>query len=492
MAKKFTAQDSISQLKLDISIQHRSVKKLDPEAKGRELTLFRSQLSAQLVLLPPDLKSLLPSGHLVFFLINTINELDLSGILLKYKNKGGFGRPAYAPAMLLTLVIYCYSEGITSTRAIERMCHESVPCRILTGNQTPDHDTIANFLKMHREQFDDIFQQVLVLADQAGLVKLDHVAVDGSKIHASASKHKAMSYERMCQKLETLPQKIEKANEEIAELDMANNPKAASDAKELKQDIKFWRKRLAKIKKSKKALERRAKHRAKVEAKTKIRKGCKIQKNSNPKNLLPKPKEQINFTDPDSRIMGHTGGEFEQCFNVQIAVDSQHQIIVAHDVVQHGNDKRSLEPMFLQVHQRLDRYPNAGSADAGYFTEEMINSESLSNIELFVPPDRETHPRSSLPGVGRIPNNISTANRMRRKLSTKRGKDLYAQRKCIVEPVFGQVKESVLGFDQFSWRGLRNVQNQWALVCASHNLLKIYRATSRLNDLSQVQQEIAA
>lgn len=146
---------------------------------------------------------------------------------------------------------------------------------------------------------------------------------------------------------------------------------------------------------------------------------------------MPEPKDQINFTDPDSRIMGHAGGEFEQCFNAQIVVDSHLQLIVAHDVVQQGNDKKLLEPMLAQVHARLGRHPDTASADAGYFSEQAVQSESLTSIELLVPPDRETHPRTSLPGIGRIPKDISPADRMRRKLSTKHGKEMYAQRKCI-------------------------------------------------------------
>ena len=351
-------------------------------------------------------------------------------------NKGGIGRSPYDPVMMLTLIMYCYTKGAKSTRAVERMCKESVPCRIITGNQTPDHDTIANYLSLHRAQFDDLFQQVLELADQAGLVKLEHVAVDGSKIHANASKHKAMSYERMCDNVENLPEKIEKAKLEIESLEKQRTPKSANEAKILKQEIKYWRKRLAKIKRSKKRLEQRVKRRAKAEARTKKKlkaQGRRIRKIVDANKALPEPKEQINFTDPDSRIMGHAGGAFEQCYNAQIAVDSYCQIIVAHDVVQNANDKKLLEPMFLQVHQRLGRYPDAGSADAGYFSEDVICRESLSHIELFVPPDRETHPRTSQPSIGRIPKNISPADRMRRKLSTASGKEFYAQRKPCIE-----------------------------------------------------------
>ncbi|MGI0084587.1 MAG: transposase [Nitrososphaerales archaeon] len=455
------------------------------DGKGSRPVLFRQQLHRQLVLLPTELKSRLPGNHFAFFIMDMVDRLDLSGILVKYENKSRIGRPAYDPTMMLSLILYCYCTGTTSARAIERLCRESVPCCVITGNQTPDHDTISNYLLLHREQFDNIFQQILLQADELGLVKLDHAAVDGSKVHASASKRKAMSYQRMCEKTEKLPQDCDELQACVTELEKQGNPKASMEANRLKKEIKFKKKRLAKIKVSKKKLERRAIARAKVKAKEKLRlqkQGRKIRKIRDPKTALPEPTEQFNFTDPDSRIMGHAGGEFEQCYNVQIVVDGYCQMIVAHDVVQNGNDKKLLAPMFLQVHQRLGRYPAGGSADAGYFSEESITADSLSSVELFVPPDRETHPRTSLPSIGRMAKDISPADRMRRKLSTIRGKEFYAQRKCIVEPVYGQVKESVLEFDQFSWRGLANVRNQWAIVCAAHNLLKIYRAELRKNN----------
>jgi transposase/regulator of replication initiation timing len=482
MAEDSIAVQGKSQLKLEIAVPASIRTVPAANAKGIRSTLFRQQLDRQLVLLPTDFKSRLPEDHLVFFILEMVSRLDLSGILMKYENKSRVGRPAYDPTMMLTLILYCYCTGTTSARAIERLCRESVPCCVITGNQNPDHDTISNYLLLHREQFDSIFQQILLQADKAGLVKLDHAALDGSKLHANASKHKAMSYERMCEKVAKLPQDCENLEAQIAELKKHDNPKALREADTLRKEVKFKKKRLAKIKASKKKLERRAKQKAKAQAKEKRKlqeRGLRIRKIPDPKTALPEPKEQINFTDADSRIMGHTGGTFEQCYNVQIVVDSHCQMIVAHDVVQQGNDKNLLEPMFLQVHRRLGRYPSSGSADAGYFTQESLTTKSLSSVELFVPPDRETHPRTSLPSIGRIPKDISPADRMRRKLSTRHGKELYAQRKCIVEPVFGQVKESVLEFDQFSWRGLSNVRHQWALVCTAHNLLKIHRALLR-------------
>lgn len=224
-----TAQRSVSQLRLGISVLQVPSKSMDPSAQGLRHCRFKPQLNAQLVLLPPNLKPLLPDNHFVFFLIKAISQLDLSGILVKYMNKGGIGRSPYDPIMMITLIVYCYSQGAKSTREMERMCKESVPCRIITGNQTPDHDTFANYLAMHRAQFEHIFQQSLDLADHAGLVGLEHVAVDGSKVHANASKHKAMSYQRMCEQIEKLSEKIEKAKIEITRLDRVRTPKALAD-----------------------------------------------------------------------------------------------------------------------------------------------------------------------------------------------------------------------------------------------------------------------
>lgn len=265
MANNTNGKGSNLQLKLDMSVP--APVEAGSVGKGLARTLWRPQLHRQLVLLPPDLKPLLPDQHFVFFLISTIRLFDLSGILVKYEHKAGIGRPAYDPVMMLTLILYCYCNGTSSARGIEKLCRENVPCRIITGNQTPDHDTIANYLAMHREQFDNIFQQTLELADQFGLVKLRHVAVDGSKIHANASKHKAMSYQRMCEKVEKLPQDIERAQAQIKSLGEQADPLDAAEAEKISKEIKFQRKRLTKIKKAKKRLERRAKAKAKAEAK---------------------------------------------------------------------------------------------------------------------------------------------------------------------------------------------------------------------------------
>jgi len=489
LADKFTGNATVSQLHLfipnisDMPVVRDDGKKGRVQEYGNASTPFRLQLDRQLVLLPGGQPPLLPDDHFVFFIIDFVQSLDLSALMVKYKRKIGVGRPAYDPTVMLTLILFCYCNGVTSSRGIERHCREHIPCRIITGNQTPDHATIASFLLKHREQFDNIFQQVLEVADQAELIKLDHIAIDGSKIQANASKHKAMSYERMCERLEKHPVKVNELETQLEELKKEGTERASKDAEKIRYEIGFQKKRIKNIKTGKKALEKRTKERTIEEAKKKKekrKKGKKNRKIPNSKEVVPKPKDQFNFTDPESRIMGHAGGEFDQRYNAQIAVDSVAQIIVAHDVVQYANDKKLLEPMLKQVQDRLGQCPKNASADAGYFNEEHIRSEALELIELFVPPDRENHPRKTQPAIGRIPLDISTSELMRRKLSTTKGKKLYKQRKCIVEPVFGQVKHSVFGFDQFSWRGLQNVKRQWALVCVAHNLVKIWRNKAKV------------
>lgn len=494
MAANSISKKENAQLKLAITIPA-PIQSPPADSRGIYLTRFRCQLDRQLALLPADLKSRLNEDHLVFFILDLVGRLDLSGILSKYEGKSRVGRPAYDPLKMFALVLYCYCTGTTSARGMERSCQESVPCCVIMGNQKPDHATISDFLLLHRTEFDSIFQQVLRLADESGLVKLDHAALDGSKLHANASRHKAMSYERMCENVEKLPQDCETIENRITELEKQDTPKSKIEADEFRKDLKFKERKLAKIKKWKKKLERRVRLKAKAQAKQKKKlkeSGRKVQKVSDPKTVMPEPTDQINFTDEDSRIMGKKGKAFEQSYNVQIVVDSHCQIIVAHEVVQQANDKNLLVPMLQQLQRRLGSLPNTVSADAGYFSAECIESESLSSVELLVPPDRETHPRTSIAGVGRIAKNISAADRMRRKLSTRAGKELYAQRKCIVEPVFGQVKESVLEFDQFSWRGLTNVKNQWALICTAHNLLKIHRANLLQKHQQVVLQQPAA
>jgi transposase len=473
------ARGAVEQLRLGIQLtsDEPSEPAVSPKGSGKARTRFKPYLVPHLVLLPAEMSALLPDGHLVWSISKAVRGLDLTGILDKYSGKGGVGRNAYDPTMMLTVIIYCYCEGQTSTRAIEKMCKENIPCRVLAGGLTPDHDTINSFLLMHRYEFPGIFQQVLKMVDQAGLVELDHVSVDGSKINANASKRKAMSYKRMRTQIRKLKKELNELRNELKKARRRKGEAGKREVQRLEREIEFRQPRLERIERAKKDLEDRVrvKHQAKAEArKSRERKG------RSPRNARPKPDDQINFTDPESRIMHKSGKQFEQSYNAQIVVDRRAQIIVACDVVQDANDKQMLEPMLKQVVKRLGRVPNRASADSGYFSQDHLSAPVASTIELFVPPGRESHSRKTKPAVGRIPADLSTADRMRRKLSTKRGKEVYARRKCIVEPVFGQIKHSVFAFEQFSWRGLDNVRCEWALVCAAHNLVKLHRCLASI------------
>ena len=469
------ATSTAKQLRLGIKLASavESEFAMSPDARGRATTRFIPYQVPHLVLLPTEMSALLPNGHLAWSIFKAVRELDLTGILEKYSGKGGVGRNAYDPTMLLTVIIYCYCEGQASSRAIERMCKENIPCRVLAGGLTPDHDTIHNFLLIHRREFPGIFQQVLKMVDQAGLVELDHVSVDGSKINANASKRKSMSYKRMRTQVRKLKKELNDLRSQLEKVRRRKGEGAKREAQRLESEIDFRQPRLARIERGKKDLEDRI--RAKEQAKAEANKSRRRTRRKS-QNARPKPDDQINFTDPESRIMHKSGKQFEQSYNAQVVVDKQTQIIVACDVVQDANDKKMLEPMLAQVVERLGRVPNRASADSGYFSEDNLSAPVASTIELFVPPGRESRARESKPAAGRIPADLSTADRMRRKLSTKRGKEVYSRRKCIVEPVFGQIKHSVFAFDHFSWRGLENARSEWALVCAAHNLVKLHRS----------------
>ncbi|HLG37027.1 MAG TPA: IS1182 family transposase [Nitrososphaera sp.] len=484
MDNNFKAPGAVEQLRLGIKLVSvaPSEPAVSPDARGRARTRFKQYQTPHLVLLPAEMSALLPDGHLAWSIAKAVRQLDLSGILARYEGKSRVGRDAYDPTMMLTIIVYCYCEGQTSSRAIEKMCKENIPCHVLAGGQTPDHDTINNFLLVHRHEFHGIFQQVLEMTDRAGLVELDHVSVDGSKVKANASKRKAMSYGRMRKQTRKLRKELKDLRKQLNNLGRRKDKAAQREAQRLLKEIEFRQPRLERIERSKKDLEDRirAKEQARLEEKKLAGKTTRKARRS----ARPKPDDQINFTDSESRIMHRSGKQFEQSYNGQIVVDSLSQIIVACDVVQDANDKKMLEPMLKQVVQRLGRAPNRVSGDSGYFSDENLAGPVASTIELLIPPDRKSYSRNTQPVVGRMPANLSSADKMRRKLSTKRGKELYARRKCIVEPVFGQIKNSVFAFDQFSWRGLDNVRCEWALVCAAHNLVKLHRSRKKRSDVA--------
>ncbi len=413
------------------------------------MSKFIASNAAQLVLIPSDPSLWLPQDHQVYFFNDVVErELDLAGILEKYYSNERRGRPAYDPVMLTKIVLYGYSVGLSSCREIERACMERIDFRFLSGNRQPDHRTIALFRKKQAEALGKLFDQVVSIAAGDGLIEMRVVAFDGTKILANASKRKAMSYERMCSKVQVL-------HEEIEALKVERRTAKVRRQKEIEVELAFKRERFAKIQEERFALEDHHKQQTGEE---------------------PKGTDQRNFTDPESRIM-KKGAGFEQCYNAQAAVDKSNQIIVAAYVTQAGNDKQQLEPLVQRTVEQVGVLPDRGLADAGYFSEAVTESlkRCYGSTEWLISPGRLQHGQARIAPRGRIPINISVADRMRRKLDTKMGKSAYKQRKSIVEPVFGQIKEANLEFRQFSFRGLRNVQHEWALVCAVHNLLKIYR-----------------
>lgn len=448
----------------------------------------------QRLLLPPDLREWLPEGHLALFVSDVVDTLDLSAILDTYRKDDDRGRGGHDPRMMVKLLVYGYCVGRPSSRKIERETHEDVGFRVLAGDQHPDHDCIADFRQRHLAALGGLFAQVLMLCRQAGLVKLGHVAIDGTKIKANASKHKAQSYERMSETEKRLEEEVKKLLEEAERVDAEEDALYGKGKRgdELPDELARRDSRLKKIREAKAALEAEAKaeaearaeevrarlaERSSEEAKTGRKIAGRPPKMPNPEEAKPTPKAQRNFTDPESRIMpdGANKGSFVQGYNAQIAVDEAAQIIVATAVTQATNDKRELVPMADRIVGNCGRLAETTSADAGYFSEEAVTDPKLKGTDLLVPPDRQKHGAPPAATMAPPSSADSTAVQMRRHLSTPSGRDRYRMRKAIVEPVFGQIKEA-RGFRRFLLRGLLAVGHEFDLIALTHNLLKLFRS----------------
>jgi transposase len=454
---------------------------------------FRDCNLDQMLLLPASLHDWLPEGHLARFVAEVVETLDLSAIYAKYEEGDGRGLAAYDPRMMVRLLIYGYCRGVASSRRMERATYEDVAFRYLAADEHPDHDTIADFRKEHSVALSQLFVQVLRLCQQAGLVKLGHVALDGTKVKANASKHKAMSYERMGEAEKKLEEEVKALLDEAARVDAEEDGKYGKGKRgdELPAELQRRETRLAKIREAKAALEREAreqaeKEKAQVEARLKERAqqeaergrkfGGRPPEAPDLEKAKPEAKAQRNFTDPDSRIMkdGATK-EFVQAYNAQAAVDSEAQVIVAASVTQDANDQKQLVPLLEQVKIVTGRKPQQATADSGYFSEANVTDARLVGIDLLVSPDRQKHGREMPASTGPPPpESAGSAEQMRHKLRTPEGWAVYKMRKAVVEPVFGQIKEQ-RGFRRFLLRGLANVTAEWNLICATHNLLKLYR-----------------
>lgn len=450
----------------------------------------------QRLLLPPDMRAWLPEGHLALFVLDVVGELDLSAIMGVYEVKDPRGRAGYHPMMMVALLLYGYCVGKTSSRRIERATYEDVAFRVLAGDRHPDHDTIATFRKQHLDALAGLFLQVLQLCQKAGLVKLGHIAIDGSKMKANASKHKAMSYERMTEAEKKLEQEVRALLDEAERIDRQEDAAYGKGKRgdELPKELQRREDRIRKIREAKAALEEEAKEKAaakaaEVEAKRAERERQAAQKGKkatgpkpkvpDPEQTKPEPKAQRNFTDPDSRIMpdGANKGAFMQGYNAQIAVDAEAQVIVATNITQAANDVRELIPMAEEIVANVGKLAETTSADAGYFSAANVEHPALAATNLLVPPNRKKH-GSAVPTIELPGDQASAAERMRYKLSSEEARKLYKQRKAIVEPVFGQIKE-VRGLRRLLLRGLEAARAEFDIIALTHNLLKLFRHGGR-------------
>ncbi len=450
---------------------------------------YRAYEPDQLFLMPPSLTDWLPAGHMVYFVREILDTIDLSPISSVYEDEER-GYPPYHPKVMTGILLYGYCHGITSSRKLARHCQEDVAFRVLAANNQPDHRTISDFRKLHLGTLEHLFVEILQLCQKAGLVKFGHISLDGTKIKASASKHKAMSYGRMKQEIPRLKKEISQLLRQAEETDAREDQQYGhyNRGDELPEELARRETRLAKIKEAKRALEEEAQEQARDDDDEKSKPPppsstiqalpmAKVKTELDPKTNKEHVAEeaQRNFTDPDSRIMPYQK-TFIQGYNAQVAVDSEHQIIVATDVTNNPTD----DPLLPAMVSRLPQKPEVFSADAGYsVTQENIKYLKKRRIDSYIAIKGEKRNRRSQAPFprGRIPADLTIKERMKRKLLTKNGRRVYARRKCIAEPPIGQIKH-VQGFRQFSLRGYVKVRAEWFLVTATHNLRKLFRACS--------------
>ena len=423
---------------------------------------FRPYEPDQLLLMPPSLQDWVPEGHLARYVSDVVDGvLDLSAIEDTYDEERGY--PPYHPAMMVKLLLYAYCTGTYSSRRIADKIRDSVAFRFLAASNEPDFRTISDFRKRHGEALKGLFDQVLQLCREAGLVKLGRVAIDGTKIKANASKHKAMSYGRMKQKESETLRQVKEILRRAEQIDEEEDRRYGRDKRgeELPEELATREGRLKKLREAKAALEAEARRKAEAEGK-------------DPKQAKPPDKAQRNFTDPESKIQKTSDG-FIQGYNAQIAVDEQFQIIVAQHVTPAAVDVNEIVPAVESIEAAMGRSPEQVVADAGYWSEQNVVRLEAKGIESFIATEKMKHGGIPPAPRGRLPKEMTTRQRMARRLRTKRGRKIYARRKAVAEPVFGQIKHA-RGFTQFLRRGLERVGQEWALVCLAHNLVKHFTA----------------
>ncbi|WP_448511063.1 IS1182 family transposase [Mycolicibacterium thermoresistibile] len=446
---------------------------------------FRTFAPDQGLLLPPSLDDWLPDEHLVRFIADLVDEhLDLSRIHAAYTE--GRGGPPYDPRLMVRILLYGYTTGVRSSRKLEAACIDVVAFRWLAAGSAPDYRAIARFRKRHLSALGHLFVQALALCQAAGMVSLGQVALDGTKVRANASKRKAMSYARMTEKEKLLAAEVSALLLEAERIDKAEDKAFGKNRRgdELPEELRRRETRLAKIGEAKAALEAEAAEaaRERAEARAKDRgddddtaagKGAEAAAVA-----APKPKAQRNFTDPDSKIMLTGDGAFHQCYNAQAVVDSDHQVIVATEVGTNASDVGTLMPMTEQTLTNTGQVPDQMLADAGYCSagnlDRATDFAAQHGTEFFIATGRRR--RDDPPPVaprGRVPNDATDKQRMARKLATKKGHAVYARRKAIVEPVFGQMS-TLQNAKQLLLRGLDQARGEWLLLTACHNLRKLH------------------
>lgn len=447
-------------------------------------------------LFPPSLQDWLPDGHLARFVADVTNELDLSTIYAEYKRNDGRGLSAYHPLLLTRLLLYGYSIGVTSSRAIESATYDNIAFRYLAADQHPDHDTIASFRQQHLEALAGLFVQGLRLCHKAGLVKLGNIAIDGTKMLANASTRHSVSHQKLGEQEQHWQTTVERLLVEAQRKDEQEDERfgKGQGVDSLPEELAHAQSRLHRIRAAKAELEREAQQQLEAVAGNQVSRkrgrprkqdvteqtpeqrrqlAKRKKKLSRARQKAEQPSRQYNFVDPDSRVMRDNGRKcFVQGYNAQIAVDHYQQVIVAAEVTQQTTDREQLVPMVKSLRSISQIDQGTVIADAGYWDTTSLHDPALEGIQVVVSPDSQPQPPGA-PLPLNAPKN-EEASRMREWLATPAGRALYTLRKMTVEPVFGQIKEG-RGIRRFRLRRLRCVQYEWKLICAAHNLLKLFR-----------------
>jgi transposase len=433
-----------------------------------------------------SLRDVLPSDHLARFIVDVVSQLDLNEIYRQYSDQGA---PPYAPEVLLGLLFYGYATGVFSSRKIERATYEVIPFRFIAGDMHPDHDTIAHFRQQFLPELKELFVQILLIAQAMGHLQLGNVSLDGSKIHADASKSKAVSYQRLLAIEAYLQAEV---NELFALAEAADGGQVPAEMN-IAGEIERRQQQLARLAEAKKVLEMRAQahyeaEQAEYEAKMKVRAEKAEKSGRKPPGRPPQPptagpgdKDQYNFTDPESRIMKNANnGGFDQHYNTQVVVDHDSRLIVGNWLCDHTNDKQAALPTIDTVPSALGK-PPVVNLDTGYFSEDNIAGLQAREIEPYIATGRSPHHqgwrRHFLDNPDPLPKKATPKEQMAFKLQTEIGKAIYRLRKSTVEPVIGIIKE-ILGFRQFSLRGLAAACGEWTLVCLAYNLKRLHTLQS--------------